>query len=66
MNNLKPNDTDSYITHSPKEAQDMLRKIRAAIREVAPAATERTDYFQMPGYSYEGYDYDGMFAWFSF
>jgi uncharacterized protein YdhG (YjbR/CyaY superfamily) len=20
----------------------------------------------MPGYSYEGYDYDGMFAWFSF
>jgi hypothetical protein len=22
--------------------------------------------FQMPGYSYPGYDYDGMFAWFSF
>ncbi len=20
----------------------------------------------MPGYSYDGYDYDGMFAWFSF
>ncbi len=20
----------------------------------------------MPGYSYKGYDYDGMFAWFSF
>jgi uncharacterized protein YdhG (YjbR/CyaY superfamily) len=20
----------------------------------------------MPGYSYEGYDYNGMFAWFSF
>jgi hypothetical protein len=26
---------------------------------------ERTDYFAWPGYSDEGYDYDGMFAWFS-
>ena len=51
-----------------KQVQDKLREIRAAIRKVAPGATERTDYFQMPGYSYEGkgYDYDGMFAWFSF
>jgi len=57
---------DEYITKCPKEAQDKLRKIRAAIRAVAPDATERTDYFQIPGYSYEGYDYDGMFAWFSF
>jgi uncharacterized protein YdhG (YjbR/CyaY superfamily) len=32
----------------------------------APGAIERTDYFQMPGYSYPGFDYDGMFAWFSF
>jgi len=32
--------------------------------EAAPGATERTDYFQMPGYSYD--DYDGVFAWFSF
>ena len=36
-----------------------LKKIRLAIREAAPGATERTDYFQLPGYSYEGYDYDG-------
>lgn len=41
-------------------------KIRAAIRAAAPGAVERTDYFQMPGYSYPGFDYDGMFAWFSF
>jgi len=41
-------------------------KIRAAIRAAAPGATERTDYFKMPGYSYPGFDYDGMFAWFSF
>ncbi|HEV2400422.1 MAG TPA: DUF1801 domain-containing protein [Candidatus Sulfotelmatobacter sp.] len=40
--------------------------MRSAIREAAPGATERTDYFQIPGYSYEGYDYDGMFVWFSF
>ena len=32
-----------------------------------PGATERTDYFQMPGYSDPRIEYyDGMFAWFSF
>jgi len=62
----KANDVDEYIAKCPTEAQDKLRRIRTAIREVAPDATERTDYFQIPGYSYEGYDYDGMFAWFSF
>lgn len=57
---------DEYIANCPAEAQLKLKKIRAAIKEVAPGARERTDYFKMPGYSYEGYDYDGMFAWFSF
>jgi uncharacterized protein YdhG (YjbR/CyaY superfamily) len=38
----------------------------ATIRAAAPGATERTDYFQMPGYSYPGFVYDGMFVWFSF
>jgi uncharacterized protein YdhG (YjbR/CyaY superfamily) len=66
MKNNPENNVDEYIAKCPKEAQDKLRKIRAAIREVAPGATERTDYFQIPGYSYEGYDYHGMFAWFSF
>jgi uncharacterized protein YdhG (YjbR/CyaY superfamily) len=55
-----------YITQCPRHVQGKLRKIRAAIREVARGATERTDYFRIPGYSYEGYDYDGMFVWFSF
>ena len=54
------------ISKCPKEVQSNLRKIRTAIQEAAPGSTERTDYFQMPGFSYEGYDYDGMFAWFSF
>lgn len=53
---------DEYIANAPKLLQGKLREIRATIREAAPGATERTDYFQIPGYSYEGYDYDGMFA----
>ncbi len=60
------NEVDAYIASAPEEAQSKLREVRAAILEVAPDATERTDYFQMPGYSYEGYDYNGLFAWFSF
>jgi uncharacterized protein YdhG (YjbR/CyaY superfamily) len=57
---------DEYIANTPKGVHGKLKEIRAAIREAAPGATERTDYFQMPGYSYAGYDYDGMFVWFSF
>jgi len=60
------NNIDEYIAKFPKEAQNKLRKMRAAILDAAPDAVERTDYFQIPGYSYKGYDYDGMFAWFSF
>lgn len=60
------NGVDKYIANAPEQVQDALREIRATIRDAAPGATERTDYFQMPGYSYEGYDYDGMFVWFSF
>lgn len=66
MKKYLENSVDNYIAKCPKEVQDKLRKIRYAIRGVAPDATERTDYFHIPGYSYAGYDYDGMFAWFSF
>ena len=63
----KSSEVDEYIARCPKEAQGDLAKVRAAIRAAVPRATERTDYFQMPGYSYPGLDYyDGMFAWFSF
>ena len=62
----KTSGVDKYIANTPKEVRGKLREIRATIHAAAPGATERTDYFQMPGYSYEGYDYDGMFAWFSF
>lgn len=58
---------DEYISVAPKDAQSNLHDIRALIQKSAPKSTERTDYFEMPGYSYDGgYDYDGMFAWFSY
>ena len=60
------NATDAYIAEAPDDVQPRLRQLRAAIREVAPDAVERTDYFQWPGYSYAGYDYNGMFVWFSY
>ena len=66
MKKSKPIDVDEYIAKCPKEAHRELAKIRAAIQSAAPDATERGDYFEMPGYSYPGFDYDGMFAWFSF
>ena len=59
-------DVDKYIANSPEQVRGKLKEVRSAIRAAAPGATERTDYFQMPGYSYEGYDYDGLFVWFSF
>jgi uncharacterized protein YdhG (YjbR/CyaY superfamily) len=62
----KSSGVDEYIAKCPEKARGDLAKIRAAIRAAAPGATERTDYFQWPGYSYAGFDYDGMFAWFSF
>lgn len=40
--------------------------IRSAIQGVAPDAIETVSYFGIPGYSYEGFDYNGMFAWFSY
>lgn len=57
---------DEYIEQSPKEVRPRLKDIRSAIRGAAPGSTETVSYFQMPGYRYEGYDYNGMLAWFSF
>ncbi len=49
---------DDYISAAPKEVQDKLKKVRAAIREAAPAADESISY-RMPYY-----DYKGRLAWF--
>jgi uncharacterized protein YdhG (YjbR/CyaY superfamily) len=65
-NAIKPGSVDEYITACPAEIQRTLRDMRSAIRSVAPDAVETVSYFDMPGYSYEGYVYNGMFVWFSF
>ena len=40
MTKSKPGNIDEYIKAAPKEAQAMLREIRAILKKVAPKATE--------------------------
>jgi uncharacterized protein YdhG (YjbR/CyaY superfamily) len=63
---IKPGGVGEYIADCPKQVQGKLADMRAAIQAVAPDAIETVSYFDIPGYSYEGFDYNGMFAWFSF
>jgi uncharacterized protein YdhG (YjbR/CyaY superfamily) len=63
---IVPGGVDEYIEKMPEAAHARLREIRAATRAAAPRSIETVSYFAMPGYSYAGYDYNGMFAWFSF
>lgn len=63
---LVPGGVDEYLAKCPQDVQARLTDIRAAIQAAAPGSTETVSYFQMPGYFYEGYDYNGMFAWFSY
>lgn len=53
-----PKDVDAYIARAPKEVQDKLKEVRAAIREAAPTALESISY-RMPYYSCKG-----RLAWF--
>jgi len=61
-----PGGVDEYIQVQPEEIQEKLILIKSAIRKVAHDAIETVSYFGIPGYCYEGYDYNGMFAWFSY
>lgn len=63
-----PGGVDEYIAKCPEEVQGKLKEIRSVIQKVAPDAIETVSYFQFPGYGYvdQGYDYNGMFAWFSY
>jgi len=61
-----PGGVDEYIARHEPNVQKCLFRIRAVIQESAPGSIETVSYFQIPGYSYPGYDYNGMFAWFSF
>jgi uncharacterized protein YdhG (YjbR/CyaY superfamily) len=53
-----PATIDEYIAGCPAEAQPILQKIRATIREAAPAAVEKISY-QMPAF-----DQDGVLVYF--
>jgi uncharacterized protein YdhG (YjbR/CyaY superfamily) len=53
-----PKDVDEYIARTPKEMQNKLREVRAAIREASPTAVESISY-GMPYYNYRG-----RLAWF--
>ncbi len=67
MKHHPENNVGKYIASAPENMQTALKEMRAVIRKVVPTATERTDYFQMPGYSYDQCSYyNGMFVWFSF
>jgi uncharacterized protein YdhG (YjbR/CyaY superfamily) len=44
---------DEYITTFPKELQQLLQQMRAAIKAAAPKAEELISY-GMPGYKYHG------------
>lgn len=63
---IVPGGVVEYISECPREVQEKLKKIRVAIQEIAPDATETVSYFGIPGYCFEGYDYNGMFVWFSY
>ncbi|HET7339278.1 MAG TPA: DUF1801 domain-containing protein [Candidatus Dormibacteraeota bacterium] len=47
------NEVDEYIAAAPKEAQPLLRKVRAIIKANAPQAEERISY-RMPYYDHHG------------
>jgi len=63
---IVPGGVDEYIAKQPENIQAKLTAVRSAIREVASDAIETVSYFKFPGYCYEGFDYNGMFAWFSY
>ena len=63
---ITPGEVDEYIASCPEQVRQKLAQVRAAIQQVAPNAIETVSYFGIPGYAYEGYDYNGMFAWFSY
>lgn len=57
-------DVDAYIAKASKPAQKIMRQIRAAIKEVAPKATERISY-RIPFYEYKSPGYKGRLAYFA-
>ena len=50
---LKPKDVDEYISIFPVKIQELLKEMRATIKESAPEAEEVISY-QMPAYRFHG------------
>ncbi|ULQ59951.1 DUF1801 domain-containing protein [Brucepastera parasyntrophica] len=48
-----PETIDEYIAEFPMEIQEVLKKIRAVIREAAPGSIEKISY-RMPAFSFLG------------
>ena len=63
---IHPGGVEEYIALQPSDVQSKLQEIRSVITTTSPGAIETVSYFGLPGYSYPGYDYNGMFVWFSF
>ncbi len=53
MAKTTPSEIDKYIAAFPKEVQEILNKLRAAIREAAPEAEETINY-QIPTFTLKG------------
>ena len=51
--NIQPSTVDEYIAQFPEDVRQILAQLRALIKELAPAATERMAY-GMPGYYLNG------------
>ena len=50
---IKPKNIDEYISMFPDNIQELLKEIRAIIKEAAPEAEEIISY-QMPAYKFHG------------
>ena len=48
-----PTTIDEYIAQFPEDVQQLLKQIRAVIKEAAPGAVEKISY-QMPGFHLNG------------
>jgi uncharacterized protein YdhG (YjbR/CyaY superfamily) len=59
MERKKPQNVDEYIKSYPKEIQNILEQVRAAIKKAAPASEEVISY-QIPAFKQ-----DGILVWYA-
>jgi len=59
---LVPGGVDELSTGCPPEGQRHLLALTEVLQQVASDAVETVSHFGIPGFSYQGYDDNGMFA----